>query len=105
MRTKTWQIGLLAVSILILGGSLASAEVLETESKITEVVVFQDRALVTRQAEVELEPGVASIRLSGLPGTIEEQSITARGEGTAEVVLFGASLKTTQLADSPSSRG
>ena len=104
MRTKTWQIGLLAVSILILGGSLASAEVLETESKITEVVVFQDRALVTRQAEVELEPGVASIRLSGLPGTIEEQSITARGEGTAEVVLFGASLKTTQLTDSPSPR-
>lgn len=104
MRTKTWQIGIVVFSAMIINGSMLWAEVLEAPSKITEVVVFGDRALVTRQAEVELAPGAASIRLSGLPGTIEEQSITAKGKGTAKVTLFGASLKTTQLADSASPR-
>ncbi len=82
--------------ILLRGGSVA-AETIDAQSAIVEVTVFPDRALVTRRADVKLSQGVHAIRLAQLPGTIEPNSVSARGEGRAKVKLFGAKLVTTQL--------
>lgn len=75
------------------------AESLKADSKILEVTVFPDRALVTRQAQLDLPAGSHEIKLEGLSGLIFEDSVSAKGEGNAKVKLFGARLITSQLTD------
>ncbi|MFA6601064.1 MAG: mucoidy inhibitor MuiA family protein [Candidatus Omnitrophota bacterium] len=83
--------------MIFLGGTTpAHAETLKADSKISEVTVFQDRALVTRTAELKLAPGEHAVEFDGLPGTLEEGSVSVRGKGTAAVVLFGARPATVQ---------
>ncbi len=74
-----------------------AAETMNANSTISEVVVFQDRALVTRRAELDLKAGAQAITFASLPGSIEEDSITAKGLGEAKVILFGAKLLRKQL--------
>lgn len=88
-----------------LGFAQASwGDTLEAPSKIASVVVFPDRALVTRRADVTLTQGGHTVRFAPLPGTIEEGSISATGQGAAQVTLFGAKLITLQLEASESPR-
>ena len=96
-----WWAGL----VIALGvAPLAAAETLEPKSNIVAVTVFPDRALVTRQAALTLTKGVHAVTFASLPGTIEAQSISAKGEGEAKVTLFGAKLITTQLEAAQSPR-
>ena len=79
---RPWLVGL----ILGLGFSgVATAETIDTSSTIVAVTVFPDRALVTRRAELKLAKGVHAVRVSSLPGTIEDESISAKGSGEAKV--------------------
>lgn len=87
------------VLCFLLGAGSAGAETLAPKSKITDVVVFPDRALVTRRAELKLTPGLHEVRIGPLPGLIEKESLTAKGKGAAKVRLFGAHLATVQLED------
>lgn len=91
------------VALVVFGGTL-QAETVEVPSKIASVVVFQDRALVTREAQLELAAGAHEIRFVSLPGSIEPDSITAKGAGKARVQLFGAKLVTTELEDASAPR-
>lgn len=89
MKTKT----LLLLSLLfLLADPGAFAQEKSLDSKITQVVVYPDRALVTRQAAIRLEKGTHELRLEALPGSIEEDSISAKGEGETKVKLFGVRL-------------
>lgn len=82
--------------------SLASAETISVDSRISAVTVYSDRAQVTRTAKVDLKPGQKEIIFEGLPGTLEPQSISASGSGEAKVKLYGAAVKTEQLAETQS---
>ncbi|MBI4358468.1 MAG: mucoidy inhibitor MuiA family protein [Candidatus Omnitrophica bacterium] len=73
------------------------AETLEAPSKIADVTVFPDRALVTRRVQLDLAKGMHEVRIGSLPPTLEEDSLAAKGKGEAKVTLFGARLVTTQL--------
>src|SRR5262245_33036567 len=44
---------------------------------IMEVVVYEDRALVTREGEVGLKGGVETVSISGLPPALAETSLRA----------------------------
>lgn len=94
---KTNRFGLFFILTGIFLPFALRAENIDAPSKISEVTVFPDRALVTREAQLNLAPGVHSVKLSPMPGTIEEDSISVRGKGQAKVKLFGARLETTQL--------
>lgn len=74
-----------------------AAETLNPESRISAVTVFPDRATVTRTARVRLEEGAHVVRFGPLPAAIEPNSVTARGAGDAEVMLYGVRLATRQL--------
>jgi len=88
---------LLIIGMLAGSGSVL-AKTVEAPSTIESVVVFPDRALVTRKATLQLSLGEHVIRLGKLPGTIEQDSISAKGEGTAKVKLYGAKLEQRELA-------
>lgn len=91
-----------AVGIVVLIGTLCRTSIVysattDATSKIAEVTVFPDQATVVRRASVELTKGEHTIRLTGLPGVVQPNSITAKGKSTQTVKIFGAELVTTQL--------
>ncbi|MCX7023952.1 MAG: mucoidy inhibitor MuiA family protein [Spirochaetes bacterium] len=51
-------------------------------SKIVEVTVFTDRALVTRRAELELAAGERTLVFSDLPAYIDPASVQVSGKGS-----------------------
>jgi uncharacterized protein (TIGR02231 family) len=98
MKVKIILTGLFLSAICLCGSAFAGE--IKADSKIKEVTVFQDRALVTRVAEIKLDAGQYTVLFDGLPGGLEEESVTAKGEGQAKVMLFGARIDTSQLKDS-----
>ena len=66
-------------------------------SKIARVVVFADRAEVTRTATARCEGGTASVRFTALPDSIDPR--TLRGEADGDVVVVGVSTETTELVE------
>lgn len=83
----------LVYSLAPLGFAL-SAEI-AADSKIVGVTVYQDRALISRQAEVVLQKGANAILFENLPSALTEESLRAEGKGESAVTLLGAELKTT----------
>jgi len=52
-------------------------------SYIKEVTVFSDRALVVRQATVNLVPGERTIKFSKLTGSLDPNTVQIKGRGNA----------------------
>ena len=73
--------------LLLLLPAAAFAEPIEGESSVSEVVLFQDRARVTRSTSVVLPRGQQEIVVRGLPANVDLSSLRARGGGKARVVL------------------
>lgn len=90
MKKKFFTI--LICSIFLVPKDAGAAEIAAT-SKITHVTVYQDRALVTRSTEVNLEKGEQTIVFENLPSTLMEESLRAEGQGTAPVTFYGAEIK------------
>ncbi|HTL69955.1 MAG TPA: mucoidy inhibitor MuiA family protein [Candidatus Eisenbacteria bacterium] len=80
-----------ALSLFFLSSPLFAADV-PAVSRVSKVTVYPDRALVTREAQVQLEKGDNTIVFEGLPGSLLEESLRARGSGVP-VTLHGAELK------------
>ena len=77
------------------------------DSIITEVVVFSDRARVTRRGSLALETGVHSIEVPNLPLALQPDSVRAAGGGSAANTSSAApakrpSSKATRSASSSS---
>ncbi|MEG4342707.1 mucoidy inhibitor MuiA family protein [Microcoleus sp. A003_D6] len=64
------------------------------ESKISEVTVYTDRALVTRRATVALTGNERELAIASLPATLETESVRATGAGTVAVRLLGVRTET-----------
>lgn len=62
------------------------AKPLALETKVTSVTLYRGRASVTRSAAVQLEPGVYDLQISGLPESIQPQTIQARTQGAVKVL-------------------
>ena len=62
-------------------GVAGAAEVKIERSKIVQVVVYVDRAEITRQATVQLPAGASSIVLPGLPPSVDADSLRISGKG------------------------
>lgn len=62
---------------------------------IDRVVVFADRAEVTRKSEARCSGGTASVTFAGLPDAVDAR--TLRGEVEGDAVVVGVSTSTTPL--------
>lgn len=76
--------------------SLAFADDLPVESRITDVVVYTDRARITRTVSVDIPSGRTDLVFEGLPLTLLPPSLSAEGEGTAGATLTGIDVRTTR---------
>src|SRR5512139_1217065 len=70
-------------------------------SHITEVVVFPDRARVTRHGALALEAGLHRIEFTDLPLAIHTDSLRAAGRGSAVAVLLGVEAHRAFYSETP----
>jgi uncharacterized protein (TIGR02231 family) len=70
-------------------------------SHITEVVVFPDRARVTRRGALTLEAGLHRVEFADLPPTIQTDSLRAAGRGSAAAVLLGVEALRAFYSETP----
>lgn len=74
--------------------------VIELETRITEVTVYGDRALVKRQGGLSLEAGEHELRINYLPPFLKD-SLRASGRGPAGTRLLGVETTTAFLPRPP----
>src|SRR3989338_6570836 len=104
MKKNSYLIGIVVLIGTLCRTNVVHSGTIDSPSKITEVTVFPDQATIVRRTSVELTKGEHAIRLTGLPGTVQPNSITAKGKSTQTVKIFGAELVTTQLEQPQDSR-
>ncbi|MFH0917877.1 MAG: mucoidy inhibitor MuiA family protein [Candidatus Omnitrophota bacterium] len=83
---------------------LVCAQDLVADSKINQVTVYTQGALVNRQATLKLAAGSQKIIFADIIPQIDENSLRVSGEGSARVVILGAAFKKEFLKDSPAAR-
>ena len=71
------------------------------DSTVIEVVVFPDRARVTRRGTLTLEAGTHQIEFANLPLTLQPESIRAAGRGTATASLLGVDTRRVYFNETP----
>lgn len=98
--------GILAVTtVLLLSCAHAFGAEVEADSKISGVVVYQDSALITRTADVKLtNTGEYAVVFKDIIPDVDENSLRVKGEGTARVKIFGASVKKEFMEKPPSAK-
>jgi len=74
-----------ALLLLVLASPLRAAE-LTADGRITAVTVYADRAEVTRQARLRLEPGSHTVVFDRLPANADIGSLRASGKGNFTLV-------------------
>lgn len=77
----------------------AFAADVQTDSRITAVTVYADRAAVTRTASVELPAGASTVVLTGLPESLFPDFLRAEGETQGDVVLGAIENKIVSSAE------
>ena len=69
------------------------AQGLVVDSKINQVTVYTQGALVSRSAILKLTAGPQTIVFDDIIPQIDENSLRVSGEGSAQVKILGASFK------------
>ncbi|HUI64262.1 MAG TPA: mucoidy inhibitor MuiA family protein [Bacteroidota bacterium] len=70
-----------------LAGSLISGDA-QVASRVVKATVYTDRAMVTREAKVEVTSGLQHITLVGLPPLLQDQSVRVSATGSAEAKIL-----------------
>lgn len=68
-----------------------AANKIEVVAKVTDVTVYNDRALTKRAATVQLKPGLNLVTIKNLPLLLQDDSVTIEGHGVADVTISGVS--------------
>lgn len=85
--------------LLALASSLQAAEI-TADGRITSVTVYADRAEVTRQARLRLEPGTHTLVFDRLPASVDTRSLRATGKGGFTLVdIRPDTLQTAEVAN------
>ena len=96
MRTSL----LLTCSVLV--ASVARSAPVERADRVERVVVFADRAEVTRAATARCEAGAAAVSFPQLPDSIDAR--TLRGEADGDAVPVGVSTTTVEQTEALDAR-
>jgi uncharacterized protein (TIGR02231 family) len=83
--------------------SSAFADSAET-SKITEVVVYGDRARISREVTVNVPGGDSQFELAGLPGDLDENSVGITVRSGSSVIIRGMDVQREFLSENADAR-
>jgi len=88
-------ISVLIVWLIVIQGFAQTNQ--NTNSKITDVTVFLNRAQVTRQVKTQLNAGKTNLIVSGLTSMLDPQSIQVSGKGN--FIILGTSHQQNYLSE------
>ena len=71
------------------------------DMRISEVVVYVDRAKITRRGVIAVEPGALVLDIPGLPGKLNPDSLRAAAHGTARARLLGVQAQRQHPLEAP----
>lgn len=74
------------------------------EPQITSVVVYQDRAQVTRSVSLPVQTDDHEVVFANLPRQIQSESLRTVARGSAKIQISGIEVKTIFLQESPDAR-
>ncbi|PPD13944.1 MAG: hypothetical protein CTY25_11960 [Methylobacterium sp.] len=72
----------------------ANAASFPAQSRIAQVTLYPDAAVITRQVAIEIPAGAHEILLSDLPTTADPASLRVEGSGNGRLLLGGIDLRT-----------
>lgn len=84
--------------------SMARAAPVPANSNITAVVVYADRAVVTRTAVLEAVAGTLEVVFEKLPASLLDQSLQVSGRGTAQTTILDVTARATYVDFTPNER-
>ena len=76
---------------------LAQKTEVEQASKLQKVIVFTDRAMITREATFSVKKGENSIRISGLTPNLVDQSVQINLIGQTDINISEVNVEETFL--------
>lgn len=85
--------------LISLSTGSAHAALLETPSRVSDVTIYTDRALVTRAAKVHLAAGEHTISITDMPAGLNESTLRVQGKAGAAVKIGTVELKRVYLAE------
>lgn len=88
--------------VLSLSSSYALTSEIEVDSRITQVMVYPDSALINRTATLGTEQGEHKAIFPNIIPDVDENSLRVSAGGNAEARIFGARLKREYLEEVPS---
>jgi uncharacterized protein (TIGR02231 family) len=65
---------------------MSQAEPIILETKPGRVVIFQEGAQVTREGKIHLDTGTCTVKIRGLPTSVDAQSIRVKGTGPGKIL-------------------
>lgn len=90
---------LLGLAIFLGAVPLAKADEITAETTLKAATVYADRAMLSRQAVVEVPAGAHTILIKGLSASLFPDSLRAEGKGTSAMVLGALSNKMVNEAE------
>ena len=90
--------------ILFLSASVAFTSEIAADSRLTEVMIYPDSALITRVASLKLNTGEQKIIFANIIPEIDENSLRVSGGGSAEIKILGAQVKKEFLEEMPAEK-
>ncbi len=88
---------ILLCAFVALAPGVVGAAPVAADSKITSVTVYGQGAVVTRHADVALEPGTQELVFAGLPASLDPDLIQVSGSGTAQATILDVTATSAQL--------
>ena len=95
---------LFMMAVCVVAAAAGSARAVTVDTEIDRVVVFRDRAEVTRVGKVELEPGEYKLVFERLVGGLMPDSLRIAAQGTVEALIGGLDIEPVFLEESAEER-
>ncbi len=102
MKTYYTILALMICLVIIPSGVMAIEK--KVKSEVTAVTVYNDRALITRTALINLPSGQHSIIIGELPSSLFDQSLQVGGEADAAAKVLDVKIETTYIDTIPETR-
>jgi uncharacterized protein (TIGR02231 family) len=87
------------IGLALAGALIAPGAAVNMDAPIKRVVVYEDRAMVTRSGTVPVEAGSSQVTLNGLPPLLLDDSVRVKGEAQSQVLIVGTEVSKAFLAD------
>ena len=84
------------VGLILLATKLQAGEI---TTEISRVVIYEDRAMVTRSGETNISAGAGEVILSGLPPMIMDDSVRVSGKSAGKVTITGTEVRRSYLVN------